>query len=101
MSLAYEGTVHVTVSEDWRGADRVLGKGFVNGGAETPRPLQRPDFVQPPHRRRRLGRVHPRTQADLGIFSATAVRVRFVNSDHKPQILGVVTDPRPASPASS
>ncbi|HEV3463911.1 MAG TPA: Gmad2 immunoglobulin-like domain-containing protein, partial [Actinomycetota bacterium] len=35
MSIAYEGTVHVAVTEDRRGADRVLGKGFVNGGADT------------------------------------------------------------------
>jgi hypothetical protein len=32
-SSAYEGTVHVSVLEDRRGPDRVLGKGFVNGGA--------------------------------------------------------------------
>src|SRR5215207_3080958 len=35
LSVAYEGTVHVTVTEDRRGPDRVLGKGFVNGGADA------------------------------------------------------------------
>jgi Immunoglobulin-like domain of bacterial spore germination len=97
MSVAYEGTVHVTVTEDRRGADRVLGKGFVNGGADTLAPFNgRLPFTRPTGD---AGWVvfTPDSGADLGIFSATAVRVRFVNSDHKPQILGVVTDPRPAA----
>jgi Immunoglobulin-like domain of bacterial spore germination len=97
MSVAYEGTVHVTVTEDRRGADGVLAKGFVNGGADTLAPFsgQLP-FTRPTAD---AGWVvfTPDSGADLGIFSATAVRVRFVNSDHKPQILGVVTDPRPAA----
>ena len=97
MSVAYEGTVHVTVTEDRRGADRVLGKGFVNGGADTLAPFSgQLRFTRPTGD---AGWVvfAPDSGADLGIFSATAVRVRFVNSDHKPQILGVVTDPRPAA----
>src|SRR5829696_8006413 len=85
MSVAYEGTVHVAVTEDRRGADRVLGKGFVNGGADSLAPFSgQVPFTRP-------------TGDALGGFAATAVRVRFVNSDHKPQILGVVTDPRPAA----
>ncbi|HZA81265.1 MAG TPA: hypothetical protein VFC13_07300, partial [Actinomycetes bacterium] len=32
---------------------------------------------------------------DAGIFSATAVRVRFVNGDHPAQILDVTTSPAP------
>jgi Immunoglobulin-like domain of bacterial spore germination len=97
LSVAYEGTVHVTVSEDRRGADRVLGKGFVNGGADTLAPFRgQVPFTRPTGD---AGWVvfTPDSGADLGVFSATAVRVRFVNSDHKPQILGVVTDPRPAA----
>jgi Immunoglobulin-like domain of bacterial spore germination len=97
LSLAYEGTVHVTVTEDRRGADRVLGKGFVNGGADTLAPFSgQVPFTRPSGD---AGWVvfTPDSGADLGIFSATAVRVRFVNSDHKPQILGVVTDPRPGA----
>ena len=97
MSIAYEGTVHVAVTEDRRGADRVLGKGFVNGGADALGPFRgQVPFTRPTGD---AGWVvfPPDSGADLGIFSATAVRVRFVNSDHKPQILGVVTDPRPAA----
>jgi hypothetical protein len=97
LSLAYEGTVHVTVTEDRRGADRVLGKGFVNGGADTLAPFSgQVPFTRPSGD---AGWVvfTPDSGADLGIFSATAVRVRFVNGDHEPQILGVVTDPPPAA----
>ena len=95
MSIAYEGTVHVAVTEDRRGADRVLGKGFVNGGADALGPFRgQVPFTRPTGD---AGWVvfTPDSGADLGTFSATAVRVRFVTSDHKPQILGVVTDPRP------
>jgi hypothetical protein len=97
MSVAYEGTVHVTVTEDRRGADRVLGKGFVTGGADSLGPFSgQVTFTRPTGD---AGWVvfTPDSGADLGVFTATAVRVRFVNSDHKPQILGVVTDPRPAA----
>ena len=97
MSVAYEGTVHVTVTEDRRGADRVLGRTFVNGGADTLAPFRgQVRFTRPTGD---AGWVvfTPDSGADLGIFTATAVRVRFVNSDHTPQILGVVTDPRPAA----
>jgi hypothetical protein len=97
MSVAYEGTVHVTVTEDRRGADRVLGKGFVTGGADSLSPFSgQVTFTRPTGD---AGWVvfTPDSGADLGVFTATAVRVRFVNSDHKPQILGVVTDPRPAA----
>jgi hypothetical protein len=97
MSVAYEGTVHVTVTEDRRGADRVLGKGFVTGGADSLGPFSgQLTFTRPTGD---AGWVvfTPDSGADLGVFTATAVRVRFVNSDHKPQILGVVTDPRPAA----
>jgi hypothetical protein len=97
MSVAYEGTVHVTVTEDRRGADRVLCKGFVTGGADSLGPFSgQLTFTRPTGD---AGWVvfTPDSGADLGVFTATAVRVRFVNSDHKPQILGVVTDPRPAA----
>jgi hypothetical protein len=97
MSVAYEGTVHVTVTEDRRGADRVLGKGFVTGGADSLGPFSgQVTFTRPTGD---AGWVvfTPDSGADLGVFAATAVRVRFVNSDHKPQILSVVTDPRPAA----
>ena len=97
MSVAYEATVHVTVTEDRRGADRVLGKGLVNGGADSLAPFSgQVPFTRPTGD---AGWVvfTPDSGADLGVFAATAVRVRFVSSDHKPQILGVVTDPRPAA----
>src|SRR5512132_1620231 len=48
LSVAYEGTVHVTVTEERRGADRVLGKGFVNGGGTELAPfLGAIDFARP------------------------------------------------------
>jgi Immunoglobulin-like domain of bacterial spore germination len=95
LSSAYEGTVHVRVTEDRRGPDRELGKGFVNGGATELGPFSGP-----------IGFAHPSGDAgwvvfsgdtgiDAGIMSATAVRVRFVNSDHEPQILDVTTSPAP------
>jgi hypothetical protein len=97
MSLAYEGTVHVTVTEDRRGADRVLGKGFVNGGADTLAPFRGQVRFTRPTGDAGWVLFTPDSGADLGVFSATAVRVRFVNSDHQPQILSVVTDPRPTA----
>ena len=97
MSVAYEGTVHVTVTEDRRGADRVLGKGFVTGGADSLGPFSGQVTFSRPTGDAGWVVFTPDSGADLGVFAATAVRVRFVNSDHKPQILGVVTDPRPAA----
>jgi hypothetical protein len=93
LSTAYEGTVHVTVTEDRRGADRVLGKGFVNGGATELAPFSGPIQFTRPSGDAGWVVFTPDSGADLGIFSATAVRVRFVNSDHRPQILGVTTSP--------
>ena len=90
LSVAYEGTVHVTVTEDRRGADRVLGKTFVNGGADTLAPFRgQVRFTRPTGD---AGWVvfTPDSGADLGIFTATAVRVRFVN----------LCDQRPRSSAS-
>jgi hypothetical protein len=94
-SVAYEGTVHVTVTEDRRGADRVLGRSFVNGGATELAPFSGSIRFSTPTPGIDAGWVvfSGDTGADTGIYSATAVRVRFVNSDHKPQILGVVTSP--------
>ncbi|HJW62165.1 MAG TPA: Gmad2 immunoglobulin-like domain-containing protein, partial [Actinomycetes bacterium] len=98
LSLAYEGTVHVTVTEERRGADRVLGKGFVNGGGTELAPfLGAIDFARPvPGADAGWVVFSGDTAAGTGIIEATAVRVRFVNSDHRPQILGVSTNP-PAS----
>ena len=95
MSLAYEGTVHVTVTEDRRGADRVLGKGFVNGGGTELAPFLGTVRFASPTPGIDAGWVvfSGDTGADTGIIEASAVRVRFVNSDHKPQILGVSTSP--------
>jgi Immunoglobulin-like domain of bacterial spore germination len=95
LSVAYEGTVHVTVTEDRRGADRVLGRGFVNGGASELAPFSgRIPFARPTGD---AGWVvfSGDTGIDAGLFSATAVRVRFVNGDHPTQILGVTTSPAP------
>jgi len=48
LANAYEGTVNVAVMEDRRGADRVLGKGFVTGGAVELAPFSgRIAFVVP------------------------------------------------------
>ena len=97
-SVAYEGTVTVTVTQDRRGADRVLGRSFVNGGATELAPFSGSVRFSTPTPGIDAGWVifSGDTGADSGIFSATAVRVRFVNSDHKPQILGVTTSPAAA-----
>jgi hypothetical protein len=97
-SVSYEGTVHVTVTQDRRGADRVLGKGFVNGGGTELAPFLGTVRFASPTPGIDAGWVvfSGDTGADTGIIQATAVRVRFVTSDHRPQILGVSTDP-PAS----
>jgi Immunoglobulin-like domain of bacterial spore germination len=94
-SVSYEGTVHVTVTEDRRGADRVLGKGFVNGGGTELAPFLGTVRFASPTPGIDAGWVvfSGDTGADTGIIEASAVRVRFVNSDHKPQILGVSTSP--------
>jgi Immunoglobulin-like domain of bacterial spore germination len=94
-SSAYEGTVHVTVTEDRRGPDRVLGRGFVNGGATELAPFSGPIRFARPTGDAGWVVFTPDSGADLGIFSATAVRVRFVNSDHTPQILDATTSPSP------
>jgi hypothetical protein len=101
LSSAYEGTVHVTVTEDRRGADRVLGKGFVNGGSAALAPFQGAIAFTSPSPGADAGWVvfSGDTGSGDGIISATAVRTRFVNSDHKAQILGVTTSP-PASGSS-
>jgi hypothetical protein len=94
-SVTYEGTVHVTVTEDRRGADRVLGRSFVNGGGTELSPFSGSIRFASPTPGIDAGWVvfSGDTGADTGIIEATAVRVRFVNSDHKPQILGVATSP--------
>jgi Immunoglobulin-like domain of bacterial spore germination len=98
LSVAYEGTVHVTVTQDRRGADRVLGKGFVNGGGAELAPFKGQITFATPTPGVDAGWVvfSGDTGAGSGIIEASAVRVRFVNSDHKPLVLGVVTNP-PAS----
>ncbi|HEX4907948.1 MAG TPA: Gmad2 immunoglobulin-like domain-containing protein [Actinomycetes bacterium] len=97
-SVSYEGTVHVTVTQDRRGPDRVLGKGFVNGGGTELAPFLGTVRFASPTPSIDAGWVvfSGDTGADTGIIEATAVRVRFVTSDHRPQILGVSTNP-PAS----
>jgi hypothetical protein len=101
VSVAYEGTVHVTVLEDRQGPDRVLGKGFVNGGGTELAPFQ----GSIPFRDQTVGVdagwvvFSGDTGTGDGIISATAIRIRFVNSDHAPQILGVTTTPAPTASA--
>ena len=97
-SVTYEGTVHVTVTEDRRGADRVLGRSFVNGGGTELAPFSGSIRFASPTPGIDAGWVvfSGDTGADTGIIEATAVRVRFINSDHKPQILGVATSPAAA-----
>jgi hypothetical protein len=94
-SVSYEGTVHVTVTQDRRGPDHVLGKGFVNGGGTELAPFRGTVRFASPTPGIDAGWVvfSGDTGADTGIIQATAVRVRFVNSDHRPQILGVSTNP--------
>jgi hypothetical protein len=101
LSVAYEGTVHVTVTEDRRGTDRVLGKGFVQGGGTELAPFQGQIAFSDHTVGVTAGWVvfTGDTGADTGIISATAVRVRFVDSDHAPQILGVTTVPAPSASA--
>jgi hypothetical protein len=94
---AYEGTVHLTVTEDRRGADRVLGTGYVMAGATELAPFRGPiRFKQP--------------TADAGwliltgggadsLTSATAVRIRFSSTAAAPRIVGVRTTPAPSASA--
>ena len=100
-SVAYEGTVHVTVLEDRRGPDRVLGKGFVTGGGTELAPFQGSIAFRDQTPGVDAGWVvfSGDTGTGDGIISATAVRIRFVNSDHTPQILGVSTNPAPSASA--
>ena len=99
-SVAYEGTVHVSVLQDRRGPDRVLGKGFVTGGGTELAPFNGSiRFADPTNGVAGWVVFSGDTGADTGIISATAVRVRFVDSDHTPQILGVSTTPAPIGSA--
>jgi Immunoglobulin-like domain of bacterial spore germination len=100
LSVAYEGTVHVRVLQDRRGPDRVLGKGFVNGGGTELAPFSGSiRFADPTNGVAGWVVFSGDTGADTGIISATAVRVRFIDSDHAPQILGVSTTPAPTGSA--
>jgi len=100
LSVAYEGTVHVRVLQDRRGPDRVLGKGFVTGGGTELAPFSGSiRFADPANGIAGWVVFSGDTGADTGIMSATAVRVRFVDSDHAPQILGVTTNPAPTGSA--
>ena len=94
-SLTFEGTVHVTVLEDRRGPDRVLGRGVVQGGGSELAPFRGevPFADHTPGVTTGWVAFSGDTGADVGIVSATAVRVGFVDSDHAPQILGVTTSP--------
>jgi hypothetical protein len=99
-SLAYEGTVSVTVTEDLRGDDRVLGTGFVNGGATELAPFSGPiSFARPSGE---AGWVIFRDDTGGGpdIMAASAVRVRFVADEASAQIFNVTTDPAPSASAN-
>lgn len=100
LSSAYEGTVHVTVTEDRRGADRVLGKGFVNGGATELAPFRGPISFQRPSADAGWVVFSGDTGADTGIMSATAVRIRFSTAAAAPRIVGVRTTPAPSASAN-
>ena len=101
LSVSYEGTVHVRVLEDRRGPDRLLGKGIVNGGGTELAPFQGSIAFRDQTVGVDAGWVvfSGDTGTGDGIVSATAVRIRFVNSDHTPQILGVTTSPAPTGSA--
>jgi hypothetical protein len=94
-SVSYEGTVHVTVTEDRRGPDHILGKGFVNGGGTELAPFKGQIRFATPTPGVDAGWVvfSGDSGAGPGIVEATAVRVRFVSSDHEPQITAVITNP--------
>ena len=95
LSVAYEGTVHVTVTQDRRGPDRVLGTGVVNGGGTELAPfLGSIGFASPtPGADGGWVVFSGDTGTGTGIIQASAVRIRFVGGDHRPQILGVDTGP--------
>jgi len=76
-SSAYEGTVHVSVLEDRRGPDRVLGKGFVNGGAAELAPFSGRIAFGAPSAEAGWLVFSGDSGGDGGIFDATAVRIRF------------------------
>jgi hypothetical protein len=76
-SSAYEGTVHVSVLEDRRGPDRVLGKGFVNGGAAELAPFSGRIAFGAPSAEAGWLVFSGGSGGDGGIFDATAVRIRF------------------------
>jgi hypothetical protein len=100
-SSAYEGTVHVTVTEDRRGADRVLGRGFVNGGAAELAPFGGQVSFQRPSAGAGWVIFSGDTGADTGIMSATAVRIRFgTTTAAPPRIVGVRTMPAPSASAN-
>jgi hypothetical protein len=99
LSTAYEGTVKVTVTEDRRGADRVLGKGLVNGGATELAPFSGPVRFASPSGDAGWVVFSGDTGADIGIMSATAVRIRFATDGAAPQISDVITNPAPSTSA--
>jgi hypothetical protein len=101
LSVSYEGTVHVSVLEDRRGPDRVLGRGVVNGGGTELAPFQGSIAFgdQTPGVDAGWVVFSGDTGSGDGIISATAVRIRFVDSDHTPQVLGVATSPAPIGSA--
>jgi Immunoglobulin-like domain of bacterial spore germination len=101
-SVSYEGTVHVTVTQDRRGADRVLGKGFVNGGGSELAPFNGPiKFASPTPGVAGWVVFSGDTGADTGIMEATAVRVRFATAQAAPRLVEVVTSPAPSGSAQS
>jgi hypothetical protein len=77
LANAYEGTVLVAVLEDRRGPDRVLGKGFVTGGAVELAPFSGRIAFGAPSADAGWLVFSGGTGVDDGIFDATAVRVRF------------------------
>jgi hypothetical protein len=92
LALAYEGTVHVTVTEDRRRADRVLGTGFVMGGATELAPFRGPISFKRPTADAGWVIFNGDGGAD-SIMSATAVRIRFSTAAAAPRILDVTTTP--------
>ena len=94
-SVSYEGTVHVTVTEDRRGPDHILGKGFVNGGGSELAPFKGQITFATPTPGVDAGWVvfSCDTGDGPGVIEASAVRVRFVNGYHNPQITDVITTP--------
>jgi hypothetical protein len=89
----YEGTVHVTVTQDRPGRDLVLGQGFVTGGGQGPGAFRGQITFHQPTSPAAGWVIFSEESADGsgGPIQAAAVRVQFTTP--APRILEVTTSP--------